>query len=81
MRHYLMLRVLKQVFRDVCKIFLGKYFIWRKKELFFETGGKVSAKQSQSNVREPGVNPGRLRHCNGYKFPMPPRNREGGNEV
>ena len=22
----------------------------------------------QSNVREPGVNPGRLRHCNGYKF-------------
>ena len=26
---------------------------------------------SQSNVREPGVNPGRLRHCNGYKFPMP----------
>jgi hypothetical protein len=27
---------------------------------------------SQSNVREPGENPGRLRHCNGYKFPMPP---------
>ena len=26
---------------------------------------------SQSNVREPGVNPGRLRHCNGYKFPRP----------
>ena len=24
---------------------------------------------SQSNVREPGENPGRLRHCNGYKFP------------
>ena len=23
------------------------------------------------NVREPGVNPGRLRHCDGYKFPMP----------
>ena len=27
---------------------------------------------SQSNVWEPGVNPGRLRHCNGYKLPMPP---------
>ena len=26
---------------------------------------------SQSNVREPGENPGRLRHCNGYKFPKP----------
>ena len=39
--------------------------------MLFETGGKVSAKQSQSNVREPGVNPGRLRHCNGYKLPMP----------
>jgi hypothetical protein len=26
---------------------------------------------SQSNVWEPGVNPGRLRHCNGYKLPMP----------
>ena len=39
---------------------------------------------SQSNVREPGVNPGRLRHCNGYNFPGPlPRSaaagrREGG---
>ena len=27
---------------------------------------------SQSNVWEPGENPGRLRHCNGYKLPMPP---------
>jgi len=26
---------------------------------------------SQSSVREPGGNPGRLRHCNGYKFPKP----------
>jgi hypothetical protein len=29
---------------------------------------KSFPQQSQSNVREPGVNPGRLRHCNGYKF-------------
>jgi hypothetical protein len=27
--------------------------------------------KSQSNVWEPGENPGRLRHCNGYKLPMP----------
>ena len=26
---------------------------------------------TQSNVREPGEIPGRLRHCNGYKFPRP----------
>ena len=32
---------------------------------------------SQSNVREPGENPGRLRHCNGYKFQCH-RKREGG---
>ena len=33
----------------------------------------------QSNVREPGGNPGRLRHCNGYKFPQATdANREGG---
>jgi hypothetical protein len=31
----------------------------------------------QSNVWEPGVNPGRLRHCNGYKF-QSHRQREGG---
>jgi len=44
----------------------------------FETGGKVSAK-TQSNVREPGVNPGRLRHCNGYKFQCHcSQEREGG---
>jgi hypothetical protein len=27
---------------------------------------------TQSDVWEPGVNPGRLRHCNGYKLPRPP---------
>jgi hypothetical protein len=59
-----------QVFRAQ-KILLGKKFIRRRKELFFETAEKVFRKQSQSNVREPGVNPGRLRHCNGYKLPMP----------
>src|SRR5580698_4304765 len=36
----------------------------------------------QSDVREPGVNPGRLRHCEGYKFPVPlvkgPGRRERG---
>ena len=26
---------------------------------------------TQSNIWEPGENPGRLRHCNGYKLPMP----------
>jgi hypothetical protein len=37
--------VLKQVFR-VLKILLGKKFIQRKKELLFESGGKVSAKNA-----------------------------------
>ena len=32
---------------------------------------------SQSNVREPGENPGRLRHCNGYKFPRATAPRQG----
>lgn len=32
---------------------------------------------SQSNVWEPGENPGRLRHCNGYKFPKVPPKRIG----
>src|ERR1700688_2152332 len=32
---------------------------------------------SQSNVRESGENPERLRHCNGYKFQCH-REREGG---
>jgi len=31
----------------------------------------------QSNVWEPGENPGRLRHCNGYKFPKVPPKRIG----
>jgi hypothetical protein len=35
--------VLKQVFR-AAKILLGNFFIQRKKESLFETGGKVSAK-------------------------------------
>lgn len=37
---------------------------------------------SQSNVREPGVNPGRLRHCNGYKFQVHwSKDREGGTRL
>jgi hypothetical protein len=65
-RHYANTGVLKQVFRAP-KILLGNFFIQRKKELLFESGGKFPPTM-QSNVREPGVNPGRLRHCNGYKF-------------
>jgi len=60
------------------KKLLGNFFIPRKTEPFFETGGTVSAK-SQSNVWEPGVNPGRLRHCNGYNFQCHcSQEREGG---
>jgi len=40
--HYVIAGVLAQVFR-AAKILLGKKFIQRKKELFFETGGKISA--------------------------------------
>jgi hypothetical protein len=41
-RYYANADVLKQVFR-ARKILLGKKFIPRKKEPFFESGGKVSA--------------------------------------
>jgi hypothetical protein len=41
-RHYANAGVLKQVFR-AGKILLGKKNIRRKKEVFFETGGTVSA--------------------------------------
>jgi hypothetical protein len=69
-RHYVNAEVWAQVFR-ARKILLGKRNFRRKKESFFETAEKVFRKISQSNVWEPGVNPGRLRHCNGYKLPMP----------
>jgi hypothetical protein len=77
--HYVNASVSAQVFR-AAKILLGKKIIRRKKDALFETGGKVSAKSSQSNVREPGVNPGRLRHCNGYKLPMSPSESLGRRE-
>jgi hypothetical protein len=60
-------------FRQIC---LGKFFIRRRMEPFFETA-EVVPPTMQSNVWEPGVNPGRLRHCNGYKF-QSHRQREGG---
>jgi hypothetical protein len=66
-----------QVFR-ADKICLGINFFWRKKEPFFETA-EIKFRSSQSNVWEPGVNPGRLRHCNGYKFQVHwSKDREGG---
>jgi hypothetical protein len=68
-----------QVFRAV-KILLGKKFIPRKKDALFETVENIFRQISQSNVREPGVNPGRLRHCNGYKLPMPPSTGSGRRE-
>jgi hypothetical protein len=77
--HYVIAGVSAQVFR-AANILLGKILIQRKKEAFFETAEKVFRKQSQSNVREPGVNPGRLRHCNGYKLPMPPSKSSGRRE-
>jgi hypothetical protein len=48
---------------------LAGFYFRRRKELFFET--------TRSNVWEPGENPGRLRHCDGYKF-RSHRQREGG---
>lgn len=49
------------------KNLLGKIFNPRTKSVFFENGGeKLLCLQLQLNVREPGVNPGRLRHCYGY---------------
>jgi len=55
---------------------LGKKFNQRKKEALFETA-KVISPLMQSNVRESGESPERLRHCNGYKFQCH-RKREGG---
>jgi len=49
--------------KDFSKNLLADFHFRRRNELFFET--------TQSNVWEPGENPGRLRHCNGYKFPKP----------
>jgi hypothetical protein len=63
-RHYGFAGDLKQVFR-AGKICLGLILFWLKKEPFFETA-EIKLRLSQSNVWEPGVNPGRLRHCNGY---------------
>jgi hypothetical protein len=56
--------------------FLKGKNIWRRNKVFFEMD-KLSLSLMQSNVREPGENPGRLRHCNGYKFQCH-RKREGG---
>ena len=50
---------------NCCEILLGFYLYRRTKNAFFESGGKFPP-LSHSNVREPGVNPGRLRHCYGY---------------
>jgi hypothetical protein len=44
---------------------LGKIFNRRKTGALFETGENNFATM-QFDVREPGGNPGRLRHCNGY---------------
>jgi hypothetical protein len=60
-------------FRQIC---LGKFLIRRKMGAFFEMA-EVVPPAMQSNVWEPGENPGRLRHCNGYKF-QNHRQREGG---
>jgi len=56
--------------------FLADFHFRRRNDAFFETGGKFPP-PSQSNVRESGENPERLRHCNGYKFQCH-RKREGG---
>jgi hypothetical protein len=45
---------------------LEKIGFGRTKEVFFENGGNFVSATTQLNVREPGVNPGRLRHCYGY---------------
>jgi len=48
------------------KIFCLEIFLFSVElSPFFETA-EVIPPISQSNVWEPGENPGRLRHCNGY---------------
>jgi hypothetical protein len=66
----------------------AKIFVLAKKLFSVETDCSLKRMNvvhpsSQSNVREPGENPGRLRHCNGYKFPKNATevNREGGKAV
>jgi hypothetical protein len=60
------------------KILLGIFFIRRRNEAFFENGGAISA-HTTVKCWEPGESPGRLRHCNGYKFQCHwSKDREGG---
>ena len=63
----------------------AKIFVLAKIDLSVETNCSLKRMNvvhppSQSNVREPGENPGRLRHCNGYKFPKCHRSESGRRE-
>src|ERR1700689_3527434 len=51
--------------------FVQKDFAWKRIPSGVQQIRSLKAAEKfppplQSNVREPGVNPGRLRHCNGY---------------
>ena len=62
--------------RTQSKFYAAKIFGLAKGKFSVELGrslkpGGSNSALSQSDVWEPGEIPGRLRHCNGYKFPMP----------
>ena len=58
------------------KFFLAKFLFGVETDCSLKRMNAVHP-PSQSNVWEPGENPGRLRHCNGYKFPKVPPMRIG----
>jgi hypothetical protein len=60
-------RLVRQTLRSFKS--LGKNFKQGTNRSFFEMERTKVRTITQSNGREPGVNPGRLRHCNGYEFP------------
>src|SRR5208283_1760965 len=59
--------------------FLAKYLFGVETDCSLKRMNVVHP-SSQSNVWEPGENPGRLRHCNGYKFPKCHRSESGRRE-
>jgi hypothetical protein len=67
------------------KIFLANPLPRFTKEPFFEIANCLVRSITQTNVREPRENRGRLRHCNGLQTPTAtgrsPLDREGGSEV
>ena len=76
----MLLLAFRRKFSAQRKFCLEKKLFSVELSLFFETA-EVIPPISQSNVWEPGENPGRLRHCNGYNSQCHCPGREGGKRL